>query len=314
MNILAVILIVVSPLSYTTKSLWVEKEQEQVITHEEVKQRWERWNKYQLSSILSSNPNFLPIRDWNVVEPEIEASAAMVFESNRNKILYQKNINEVLPIASLTKVITALVVLDHLNTENIVTVSEEAINAYGTQGKLVKDEKISVKNLLYALLMESSNDAAVALSEAVHQKTRMNFIELMNRKAWDIGLRKTFFTDPSGYGPKNVSTAQEISKMLMYSFEQPLIWKIFKTPAIDLTSADGTIRHHWTNTDKLLNRLPNVAGGKTGYTTEAQGCLALAVECSDKQGYLITVILGSQERFTQTEKLINWAKKAYLWN
>jgi len=164
--------------------------------------------------------------------------------------------------------------------------------------------------------MESSNDAALALAEACEEKTGKIFVDLMNWKAKEvIGLTQTSFADPSGYNPDNVSTAQEVSEMLMFSFHQPLIWQILRTPTIDLTSVDGKIKHHWTNTDKMLDYLPNIAGGKTGYTLEAQGCLALAVECSseDKKGYLITVVLGSPERFTQTEKLVNWAKKAYMW-
>lgn len=309
MSILAAIVIIVSPLSYAAKNLWIEKPTVQ----EEIKQEWEKWNKYQLSSILSVNPNFLPIRDWNITEPEIEAEAAIVFESNRNKVLYQKNVNTVLPIASLTKITTALVVLDLLNPEITTIVSKKAVNAYGTQGKLTAEEVISVKHLLYAMLMESSNDAAAALAETVEQRTGLDFIELMNQKAKAMGLTETVFVDPSGYDSGNVSTAKEVSQILIYSFKQPLIWKILRTPAIDLTVEDGTI-HHWTNTDQLLGHIPNIIGGKTGYTAEAQGCLALAVECSDKQGYLITVVLGSQERFTQTEKLINWAKEAYLWN
>lgn len=324
-NILAAILIVLSPVacalgrSLANLSLRGWQEEKKVADYQELKQEWENWNQHQqssISSLLANNPNFLPIRNWNIQEPEVDAASALVFETYRNKILYQKDINQVLPIASLTKIITALVSLDYLTPEEIVVVSEQALAGYGEQGGLAANEKISVRNLLHALLMESSNDAALVLAGACEQKTGKNFVDLMNWKAKEvIGLAQTSFTDPSGYNSGNVSTAQEVSQMLMFSFRQPLVWQILRTSAIDLTSADGKIKHHWINTDKMLDYLPNIAGGKTGYTLEAQGCLALAVECfsEDKKGYLITVILGSPERFVQTEKLVNWAKKAYMW-
>lgn len=119
-----------------------------------------------ISTTKETNPNFLPIRNWNISQPEIEAQAALIFEPEKNKILYQKNIEQILSIASLTKLMTGLVILEEVNLDRIVTISKEAVGAYGDMGSLVIDEKISVKNLLYALLMESSNDAAVALAEA----------------------------------------------------------------------------------------------------------------------------------------------------
>ena len=119
-----------------------------------------------ISTARETNPNFLPIRNWSVNQPEIEAKAALIFEPEKNKILYQKNIEQVLPIASLTKLMTGLIILEEINLDQIVTVSKEAVGAYGDMGGLVINEKISVKNLLYALLMESSNDAAIALAEA----------------------------------------------------------------------------------------------------------------------------------------------------
>lgn len=258
------------------------------------------------------NPNFLPIRNWDISEPETETKAALIFDKEKNKILYQKNIDHVLPIASLTKLMTALIVLENIDINEIVFVSENAIAGYGDYGDLEVKEKISVGNLLHALLMESSNDAAIALAEAFEEKEDKNFVGLMNQKARELGLKNTFYTDPSGYEPTNVSTVEEIVKLIEYSFNQPFIWQILKTPSINLFSADMQINHYWVNTDKMLNRLPGVIGGKTGYTEEAEGCLFLVVEQADSR-YLISVVLGAQERFLETERLINWVKKAYIW-
>ncbi|MFH1460803.1 MAG: hypothetical protein ABIF84_00035, partial [Patescibacteria group bacterium] len=201
---------------------------------------------------------------------------------------------------------------ENIDLEEIVVVSRKAVAAYGEQGKLRVDEKISVKNLLHALLMESSNDAAVALAEAVEQKTNKNFVELMNQKARQLGLIKTIFIDSSGYEPANVSTVREIAILVDDSFKEPIIWQILKTPTIDLFSADGKINHYWVNTDQLLNRLPNIIGGKTGYTEEAQGCLVIAFK-RPEGGRLVSVVLGAQEKFLETEKLINWVEQAYRW-
>ena len=277
----------------------------------EEKVQLNKWDQSLLSALWFANPNFLPIRDWNITEPEVEAKAALVFNPDKNKILYQKNINQVLPIASLTKLMTALIVLENIDLEEIAIISEQAIATYGDIGGLVVKEEISVKNLLYVLLMESSNDAATALAEAVQQKTNKDFIDLMNQKAEKLRLKNTNFVDSSGYDSGNVSTVEDIAQLVEYSFSQLIIWEIMRTPAIDLSSADGKINHHWVNTDELLNRLPNIVGGKTGYTEEAQGCLVLVIENNNK--YLITIVLGAQERFLQTERLINWVQKAYRW-
>lgn len=289
-------------------------------------EKWEEFGKTFTSSLLSSNPNFIPIRDWNIIDPEIEAKAASIFKIDsidpilaknsglKENILYQDNIDAVLPIASITKIMTALIALEEINdlSENVI-ISEEAIKGYGEQGGLLVNEKISIINVLYIMLMESSNDAAIALAETVKKNKNIDFIDLMNEKAKELNLRNTSFSDPSGYNSDNVSTIRDIVKLIKYSFSQPIIWKILKTPEIDLSSYDGKIKHHLVNTDKLLNRMPEIVGGKTGYTLEAQGCLVLVIEQSKSQEYLITVVLGAQERFLETEKLVDWVNKAYKW-
>ena len=263
------------------------------------------------SALLLANPNFLPIRNWEVEEPDIKAKSAIVFDAEKNKVLYEKEIDRILPIASLTKIMTALIVLENIELDEITTISKEAVGAYGEIGNLVVKEKISIVNLLHVLLMESSNDAAVALDEAVEQKTGKSFVSLMNEKVDKMGLTSTRFSDPSGFNSTNISTVNEIVEIVKHSFDQSIIWQILKTPEINLSSYNGEIKHHWVNTDELLNRLPNVIGGKTGYTTEAEGCLILVVEISSKK--IISVILGAKERFLETEELIKWVERAYQW-
>jgi len=308
-KLLITVLLFLNPFSFLLGQPIPLTTENNVFTEE--KAQLNKWDQSLFSALWFANPNFLPIRDWNITDPEIEAKAALVFSPDKNKILYQKNINQVLPIASLTKLMTALIVLENVDLEEIAIISKEAIATYGDIGGLMVKEEISVKNLLHALLMESSNDAATALAEAVQQKTNKDFIDLMNQKAEKLRLKNTNFVDSSGYDSGNVSTVEDIAQLVEYSFSQLIIWEIMRTPAIDLSSADGKINHHWVNTDELLNRLPNIVGGKTGYTEEAQGCLVLVIENNNK--YLITIVLGAQERFLQTERLINWVQKAYRW-
>ncbi len=127
----------------------------------------------------------------------------------KNRVLYEKEVDRILPIASLTKLMTALIVLENIELDEITIISEEAVKAYGETGELVVKEKISIRNLLHALLMESSNDAAVALSEAVEQKTDRLFTSLMNEKVDQMKLTSTRFSDSSGFNSTNISTVRE---------------------------------------------------------------------------------------------------------
>lgn len=295
------------------------------------------------SALQLANPNFLPIRDWGVAEPDIEAQAAIIYihrhagplavgfeskELRSDNILYQRNVDAVYPIASLTKLMTAIAVIENMALEDVAEVAETALaKGYGERGGLVEGERISVEKLLYALLMESSNDAALVLSEHYDGRYSVDgrsFMGLMNEKARELGLSNTYFADPSGYKPANLSTAKELVRLIEHSFRHPIIWQIMRTPEIELISKSGQV-HLWRNTDKLLTKMSGIVGGKTGYTSEAGECFIFVIERQQeaefplcqflpKQSeYIIAVILGAQDKFSQTEKLINWAEEAYRW-
>lgn len=279
---------------------------------------------FAISASNISNPNFLPIRNWDVEEPYIQATTALVaivdpdnpFVAKENKILLKHNIDQVLPIASITKLMTSLIVLENLELDEIVSVSKEALeDGFGNKGGLIINEKITVENLLNALLIESSNDAAMVLAKHTEEKTGKNFVDLMNKKAQEIGLSKTYFTEPSGCHSEDVSTAKEIVELVKYSLEYPLIWQIAKTTELEALSIDGEVVHHWKNTNELLGDMNNIIGGKTGYTAEAQGCMLLITEkkIDNQSKYLISLVLGAKERFSEIKKLINWINQAYKW-
>lgn len=264
-----------------------------------------------------------PARNFNVLDIEINADSYLLYDAERDIILYSKNIEKKMFIASLTKLITAMVVLDFGKADDVTTVSKAAVETEEDFGNLVVNEKISVENLLYALLVESSNDAATALAEYVaalkpensapaqNGKTASEyFVGLMNEKAAALGLKNTHFTTPSGLDG-NYSTALDLVRLTKASFDYPLLWKIMKLPSADVFSADKKIKHHLVNSNKLLSE-SNVLGGKTGYTEEAGECMILVHEI--KQGQRnIFVILKSTDRMAEMKKFIRWSTEAFLW-
>jgi len=232
---------------------------------------------------------------------KIYAKSAIAVGANLkdNKIiLYEKNINEKLPIASLTKLMTAVVVLENYDLLENITVSKKADSQDAVKTDLKEGDSFSVIDLIYIMLIRSSNKAAFALAE---QKGEQNFIDLMNQKSAEIGLVSTVFKDPTGLSEENVSTANDFAKFAEYVLKKyPQIFDITKTKEFVLPNL-GRI----TNTDELLGEIPEIVGGKTGYTLEAKGCLLLITKNSHAQGYLIYVILGSDDRFLEMRKLIN---------
>lgn len=259
-----------------------------------------------------------PLRNWNVGDPEIQAQTVLIYDTAQQEILYQKNdLNEQRPIASLTKLMTALVVLENADLNSFFKISQNAVQTEGEMGNLKVGEELTVKSLLYALLVNSSNDAAVALAENIpfppSEETNQKFIELMNKKAASLNLKNTYFVDSSGLSPENYSSAWDISVMLQEVLKYPVLEEIMQTKEIDLHSVDGKFNHHLVNTDKLLGIIPEIIGGKTGYTEEAGNCMTAAFGSPNGQGMTITVLMDSPDRIGETKTLFEWTKKAFLW-
>lgn len=271
----------------------------------------------EISRVGSSQLMIYPARNFNILDAEINAKSYLLYDAEHDIILYSKNIEEKMFIASLTKLMTAMVVLSNAAPEEIAFVSQNAVKTEGEMGNLVVGEKISVKNLLHALLIESSNDAATALAEHIENKSaeneggRLKFVELMNKKSEVLGLKNTHFTTPSGLNG-NYSTALDLIRLTKASFDYPLIWEILKKSSAEVESDDKKIVHHYANSNKLLARFPNILGGKTGYTEEAGECMILVHEI--KQGQRnIFVILNTKDRTAEMTEFIQWSLEAFLW-
>lgn len=233
-------------------------------------------------------------------EIEIEAKAALIFRiGKRERILFKKKINEILPIASLTKLMTALISFENYDLSDFVKVSKKAADQEDVPnyGNLKEGEVFRVKTLLDLMLIYSSNDAAFALAEKIGLE---NFVEKMNQKAKEIGMEKTIFSEPTGLA-ENYSTAKDLIKLTKFILkERPEIFEITlkKGP---YPVKDGILDISLPESKKLI-------GGKTGYTEEAGGCMVFVFE--DENGKLfLNVILGAnsvKDRVEEMQKLVDW--------
>ena len=252
---------------------------------------------------------------------EIEARAAISVEvdsKDKERILFEKNSQKPLAVASLTKLMTALIIFDLDETysfSQIITITKEAVEQEGSSkyGDLEVGENLSVEALLYTMLIESSNDAAFALSQLIGQK---GFVDLMNLYAKNLGLEKTYFVNPNGLEPdepkepKNISTARDLIKLSKFILKNyPQIFEITANQSYEVLKPDDSLHHFIPeNTNKLLGEIPEIIGGKTGWGIEAGGCLLLVLDNPNSNKYYINIVLGAKDRFAEMRKLIDALK------
>lgn len=277
----------------------------------------ENWSYYDnlAVDICESTLQPLPYKIKGASHFNVNAKAAVVLDSETDAVLYSKSSDKKFPVASLTKIMTALVVLDNAGLDETVTINQRAFSTAGSKNGLAVGEKITVENLLKIMLVNSNNIAANALAEHINGNVG-DFVGLMNKKADLIGLENTEFLNPSGLDSAkgdNISTAYEISQLVDYALEKPLLWEVLRTKRITVASADGKIKHHLKNTNLLLGKLENIVGGKTGLTDNAGQCLVLVVSNPDNNYRIISVVLNADDRFSETSKLIDWVFKSYKW-
>ncbi|MBI2038335.1 MAG: D-alanyl-D-alanine carboxypeptidase [Candidatus Nealsonbacteria bacterium] len=248
---------------------------------------------------------------------ELKAKSAIsikISKSDKEKTLFRKNTEEVLPLASLTKLITALVVLEDPNYDlkRLVVVSKAASNQENVPnyGNLKIGERFTVEKLLELMLSYSSNDAAYALAEVIGVD---NFVDKMNFKTRELMLAQTQFLNPTGLDPENLFYGQDTKSYFNYSTADDLIilakYIFFNHPLIlEIASKKKTYQVKNGVSDLIFPENQVMLGGKTGYTDEAGGCLFFIFQ--NEQGTVfINVILGSpssESRTQDAQKLINW--------
>lgn len=252
----------------------------------------------------------VPPSSKGINAPYLSAKAVLVKDLSSGEILYEKNSKERLPIASTTKIMTALVASEYFAQNAPLTVK----NAAGTMGAsagLVAGETLSFRSVLYAMLLNSGNDAAFTIAEN-YQGGMVGFIKAMNEKAITLNLANTHFDNPAGFDSLNhFSSAEDLSMISEEALKIPDLQKIFATKETEVSSLDKKINHKLFNLNKLLSQVAGVLGIKTGYTQNAKENLVGLVERNNHR--VLTVVLGSDDRFGETAKLIEWTYSNFIW-
>lgn len=243
-------------------------------------------------------------------EPKLNARVGLIFDRSSKTILYEKNGLKQVPMASTTKIMTAIVVLENADLTDIVTIDKKAAGTGGSRLGLKVNDKITVHDLLYGLMLCSGNDAAVALAIHVGGSAE-GFANMMNETANEMGLVNSHFITPHGLDQDgHYTTAYELACMADYALKIPKFKEIVSTKSYTVTinAQSKTI----TNTNELLGNLDGVYGVKTGFTNGANRCLVTA--CKRGNLDIITVVLGADTKKIRTQdsiKLIEYAYKNY---
>ncbi|MCX7841872.1 MAG: D-alanyl-D-alanine carboxypeptidase [Clostridia bacterium] len=221
-------------------------------------------------------------------KPAIDAAAAIVMDSKSGRVLYEKNSRVKKAIASTTKIMTCIIALERGNPDDIVTVSKRAASVWGSTIKLKQGQKLKLEELLYGLMLNSGNDAAIAIAEHIGG-TVESFAVMMNEKAREIGAFDSSFKTPHGLDVQgHYSTAYDMALITRYALTNPQFSKIVGTKSAQI-SCKGLY-----NTNEMLGVYPGADGVKTGYTGQAGRCLVTSATRGGMR--LISVVLGSPTR------------------
>ncbi len=281
-----------------------------------------RWrNDVWISSEQENGSNDVAFKK-NIKEPVLSANSfisVFVSDGGREQILIERNKDEQLPLASITKLMTALAASGIYKTDDIITVTGKSLNSNAVSGIYKTGDRLLFSDALRALLIASHNEIADAMAEQAGKET---FLDLMNKKAFELGLSSTRFINVTGLDPEtsrdliNHSTVFDIYRLLKYMNENYRdIISITSFEQFRLNNADGNLITNITSTDRLLSRqdVPfRIFGGKTGETPRAEQNLAI-ITGSPCGGKLFSVVLHSENSFDDMEKLLQYDKNSYEW-
>lgn len=241
----------------------------------------------------------------------ISADSVVLLDATTGKILYEKNKDSAYPPASTTKIMTILLVLENSNLNDVVTVSKNASIAEGSKIYILPGEKITVKQLLYGLILASANDCAVALAEHVSGSTE-KFVKLMNDKAVSLGCKNTNFVNPNGlYNIKHKTSAYDLSLIMQALTKHDEYNKISTTPSYKMKATNKSkVRPLW-NENRLIHKEDKnyykwCEGGKTGYTIESKHSY-IAVATKNGQKLIVALVHDSKKTFfPDSRKLLDY--------
>jgi serine-type D-Ala-D-Ala carboxypeptidase (penicillin-binding protein 5/6) len=240
--------------------------------------------------------------------PTVDARAYLVMNGANGEVLLARNAHDRLPVASITKLMTALLTVGHAKPNEVVTVDSEAVGVTGSTIRLRPGERIRVRELMAAALIQSANDSAVALGEFVEARVGAPFPELMNNTAESIGLENTRFVRPDGLDvPGHYSSALDVTKLGIVAMREPLIRGLVRQERATITG--GRSLHTWND---LLGEFPGTFGVKTGHTSGAGWNQVAAARGNGVSIY--ATILGSPSRSVRNadlEELLAWGMSRY---
>lgn len=259
---------------------------------------------------ILSNEEIEVSKNINTSKPIINSRKAIVYDRKTKTMLYGKNEEVKTAMASTTKIMTCLVVLEKVDLNGIVTVSSKAANTGGSRLGLKTGDKLTVNDLLYGLMLRSGNDAAVAIAEYVGGSIE-NFANLMNEKVEELELKNTHFVTPHGLdNSKHYTTALELAKLTDYALTNEKFASIVSTKSY--TILINGYSKQLNNTNELLGVLRGVVGVKTGFTNNAGRCLVTETKRDDMD--IITIVLGADTKKDRTKdsiKLIEYTFSNY---
>lgn len=214
------------------------------------------------------------------------AKSTIVMDLDSGRIFYEKNANQKRLIASITKIMTAIVAIEEGDLTEKITVGEEVLSMYGTNIYIEVGEKMKLRDLLYGLLLRSGNDASVVIAKAI-AGSEEKFVNLMNKKAQEIGMKNTIFKNPHGLDEEteNYSTAYDMALLSKYAYKNKTYRNIVSTDKYEVSTGKKT--YLWYNRNKLLTTYEYCTGGKNGYTPRAGKTL---VTTASKKGLNLTIV------------------------
>ena len=246
----------------------------------------------------------LPI---NITALNVTASSAILMDIDSNRILYAKDIHNIRSVASISKIMTAVLAIESGKLDEVVTIGDEIDLAYGSGIYIQKGEQMSLRDLVYGLMLRSGNDAAYAIAEYVGGD---EFVQMMNNKASEIGMINTTFNNPCGLDEKegNYSTAYDMALLTSYAMKIDEYKKITGTKFYKLKTNKNF--YLWHNKHKLLGKYNYITGGKTGYTKKALRTLVTTATKNDLN--LVAVTLNDGNDFSDHNEMFEYAFENYV--
>lgn len=233
----------------------------------------------------------------------VSASAAVVINGDTGNVIYSKNSNARLPMASTTKIMTALLLCENGDLDKEIVTTKEMVTVEGSSMGLLEGDTVSFRSLLYGMMLASGNDAANTTAIALGGSVE-NFVEMMNEKAQSLGLENTHFETPSGLdGKSHYTTAYELAILARYALQNPDFAEAVSSKSATLTYGNPPYRRTLTNHNRLLKTYDDIVGVKTGFTKKAGRCLVSAAKKDGK--FVICVTLHDPDDWADHRKLLD---------